>query len=95
MLILRCQYASGSISLHSETINGRRWPRRDYRIQEHKVVLCGDPAVVTHDISALLHTPGDVYRMPTPEEQEADEAAQRRATIIHEGVPGRTPIVQE
>ena len=85
MITLRCTYANGSITLHAERINDREVPRRIYTISDHKVILDGiDPGVVTHDITVLLSTPGDVYRMPTCAEQEADMAAQRSARTVQE-----------
>ena len=83
-MVLRCQYAAGSITLHAEYIEDIIVSERCYVIQDHQVVLEDEQSIVTHDIGVLLATPDGGYRMPTPGEQEQDEAAQRRARIIQE-----------
>lgn len=84
-ITLKCRHSHGSASFPAELIEGHHAPDRRYEIKEHEVVLKGHMDVILHhDADALLAMPGELYRLPTLEEQEQATSAKRKASTAQE-----------
>jgi hypothetical protein len=92
MIILICKYDNGSASFHAEMIEGVQAAERRYQAVNGEMVLDGYPDVILHhDADYLLSIPGGIYRMPTPEEQDAKAEAARKAATVEESAPVEKP----
>lgn len=88
---LMCRDVSGSVAFSAGLIEGLPAPARRYEIADHAVVLAGyDDFVLHHDAAELLSM-GDLYRLPTPAEQDAVAAAQQAASTVQENTPADAP----
>lgn len=86
-IILKCKYTYGSVGFRAERIEGLPVDERHYEIAGGQVVLSGEDFIIHHDADVLLATPNNVYRMPTPAEQEQMAQAQEQASIVQENEP--------
>lgn len=90
-MLLICKYASGSVAFHAAWIGGAPAPERRYYIDDYKIVLDGyAEGIVQHDTSALLAMPNELYRMPTPHEQEVFASKQAQSITIQENAQQKT-----
>ena len=85
-ILLICKYETGSVGLNAARIDGIQFPDRLYKIVNHQVVLEGDDLVIRHDTEELLAM-GDLYRMPTPGEQDVMTKAKQDASAVQESAP--------
>lgn len=86
-IILKCKYTYGSVGFRAERIEGLPVDERHYEIVGGQVVLSGEDFIVHHDADVLLATPNNVYRMPTPAEQEAMAQQAQQASMVQENEP--------
>jgi hypothetical protein len=85
-ILLICKYENGSVGLNAARIDGIQFPDRLYKIVNHQVVLEGDDVVIRHDADELLAM-GDLYRLPTPQEQDVMTKAKQDASSVQESAP--------
>lgn len=88
-IILVCKHSSGQAALPAKRIGGHLAPERQYHIHNHKVALSGHPdKVLKSDAQELLDMPDELYRMPTPKEQEEWAKAEQETNQIQESEQG-------
>jgi hypothetical protein len=83
-ILLICRHESAIVTLDAQIIEGVQVNRRHYSVRDHHMTLDGYPdAVLHHDAEQLLAQ--EIYRLPTPEEQERFTQAERTKGMVQEG----------
>ncbi len=94
-IVLVCLNGSGSAAFPASTIEGLPVPARKYPVIGYRVVLEGFADAVLHsDADELLAMPGELFRLPTPAEQEAMAKATEQASMVQEDAPA-PPALEE
>lgn len=90
MILLICEYASGSIALDATRIDGLEVANRYYEITDHFVEVDGggNDTVAQHDAEILTAMVG--YRLATPKEQKSYAQAKAQVGQVVEDVPGNS-----
>lgn len=85
-ITLKCRDTSGSVAFSAETIDGLPVPARRYMIDNGFITIETNDALARHDIATLLAMPDDLFRLLTPQEQDALVQAQQAQVSVVESV---------
>lgn len=94
MILLYSEQEHGQAHFIEAQIEGFGAPARRYALLNHFMVVdggqtvAGIEAIARHDAEELIAH--GIYRLATPEEQNAYAAAQRKATSVEEAPAGKT-----
>lgn len=91
MILLYCDHESGQSALQAACINGIEVGQRRYNVRDHFVEVdgAGYNTVALHDAEHLCQHA--IYRLATPEEQDAYRSAADNAQRLREEASKPTP----